>query len=106
MQRIGVVSRSGFEGFTVEQKIFTPSSEFTGPRIQHTLWYPMEDLWADGVTFAYAWRCWLRDVRVVNSGRNPIYITRSKQCEIRDVEADGAIFKGGGDWLCRFRALL
>ncbi|RRJ96100.1 endopolygalacturonase [Opitutaceae bacterium TAV4] len=96
VQRIGVVSRSGFEGFTVEQKIFTPSSEFTGPRIQHTLWYPMEDLWADGVTFAYAWRCWLRDVRVVNSGRNPIYITRSKQCEIRDVEADGAIFKGGG----------
>ncbi len=96
VQRIGTVSRSGLEGFTVEQKVFTPSSEFTGPRIPETLWWPMEDLWTDGVTFTYAWQCWLRDVRVVNAGRNPIYTVRSKQCEIRDVEADGAIFKGGG----------
>ncbi|MDR1279460.1 MAG: endopolygalacturonase [Opitutaceae bacterium] len=96
VQRIRNVGNSGFEDFCVEQKIFTPASEFTGPRIPHTLWYPTEDLWADGVTFTYAWRCWARGVRVVNSGRNPVYITRSRQCELRGMEAEGAIFKGGG----------
>jgi hypothetical protein len=94
VQRIGTVERSGFEGFTVEQKVFTTT--LVGPRIRHTLWYPMEDLWADGITFAYGWHCRVRDVRIVNSGRNPLYLTRSRQCEVRDIEADGAIFKGGG----------
>ncbi|AHF89498.1 endopolygalacturonase [Opitutaceae bacterium TAV5] len=94
VQRIGTVERSGFEGFTVEQKVFT--TELVGPRIKHTLWYPMEDLWADGITFAYGWHCRVRDVRIVNSGRNPLYLTRSRQCEVRDIEVDGAIFKGGG----------
>ncbi|MDR1281569.1 MAG: endopolygalacturonase [Opitutaceae bacterium] len=94
VQRIGTVERSGFEGFTVEQKVFTTT--LVGPRIRHTLWYPMEDLWADGITLAYGWRCRVRDVRIINSGRNPLYLTRSRQCEVRDIEADGAIFKGGG----------
>lgn len=94
VRKIGVVEYSGFEGFTVEQKVFT--NELVGPRIGHTLWYPVEDLWTDGITFNYAFRCWVSDVRIINSGRNPLYITRSKQCEVHDVEIDGAIFKGGG----------
>ncbi|HSI12249.1 MAG TPA: carbohydrate binding domain-containing protein [Chthoniobacter sp.] len=94
VQRIGVVERSGIEGLTIEQKVIT--TELKGPKNELTGWYPMEDLWTDGVTICYGWGCWLRDVGVINAGRNPLYITRSKQCELIGLEARGALFKGGG----------
>jgi len=94
VQRIRVVESSGFEGLTVEQEVIT--REPSGPKIPDTGWYAVEDLWTDGVTFTYAWGCWLRDVGVINAGRNPVYLKRSKRCEARDLEIDGAIFHGGG----------
>ncbi len=94
VQKVGVVENVGVEDLTVEQKVFT--TELVGPRIPATLWYPMEDLWANGVTFSHGWNSWVRGVKVVNSGRNPLYLTRSKFCEIRDCIADRAIFRGGG----------
>ncbi|MGE9293322.1 MAG: carbohydrate binding domain-containing protein [Puniceicoccales bacterium] len=94
VQKIRTLEHTGIEDLTIEQKVFTAESD--GPRIRATLWYPMEDLWADGVTFCHAWGCWIRGVKVVNSGRNPLYLTRSKFCEIRDSMADRAIFRGGG----------
>lgn len=94
VQRIRVVERAGFEGFTLEQKVFT--TEMKGEIIPLTLWYPIEDLWTNGVTFTYAWSCWVSDVKILNSGRNPLYLTRSKFCEVRGVDIDGALFKGGG----------
>lgn len=92
--RLGVTRGSGFEGLTVEQKVFT--ADLVGPRIPETLWYPMSDLWANGVAFSHAWGCWVRDVRIINSGRNPLYFTRSKFSEARDIDIEGAIFRGGG----------
>jgi hypothetical protein len=94
VRRIEVTRDSGFESLTVEQRAFT--TELVGPRIPETLWYPMSDLWANGVTLSHAWGCWVRDVRIVNSGRNPLYFTRTKFSEARDIEVDGALFFGGG----------
>ncbi|WP_309383055.1 carbohydrate binding domain-containing protein [Cerasicoccus frondis] len=94
VQRIGVVDRFGVEDLVLEQKIFSPDT--SGERDQASKWYAMEDLWANGVTFNYAWNGWIKNVKVVNSGRNPLYLTNSKFCEIRNSIADGAIFRGGG----------
>jgi hypothetical protein len=94
VRRLAVTSGSGFESLTIEQKVFT--TELVGPRIPETLWYPMADLWSNGVTFSYAWGCWVRDVDILNSGRNPLYFTRSKFSEARDIHIEGAIFRGGG----------
>ncbi|GHB91155.1 endopolygalacturonase [Cerasicoccus arenae] len=94
VQPIRVIEYSGVENLTIEQKVFT--QELVGPRIPETLWYPIEDLWTDGVTFCYVWNSWVSDVNIINSGRNPLYLTRSKFCELRDVEVRGALFKGGG----------
>jgi hypothetical protein len=94
VRRIDVTRDSGFESLTVEQVVFT--KELVGPRIPETLWYPMSDLWADGVTLCYAWNCWVKDVRIVNSGRNPLYFTRTKFSEARDIDVEGALFRGGG----------
>lgn len=94
VQKLKTVERSGVEDLTIEQKVYT--TELVGPRIPATLWYPMEDLWTDGVTSCHAWNCWVSGVEIINSGRNPLYLTRSKFCEIRNSIADGAIFRGGG----------
>lgn len=94
VRRIAVTRDSGFEDLTVEQKVFT--TELVGPRIPETLWYPMADVWANGVTLSHAWGCWVRDVRIINSGRNPLYFTRTKFSEARDIDIEGAIFRGGG----------
>lgn len=94
VQKVAFLERSGIEDLTLEQEQITKGP--SGKKIEGVNWYPMEDFWSDGVTSSYAWGCWMRGVRVVNAGRNPIYLTRSKFCEVRDSEADGALFKGGG----------
>lgn len=94
VRAINPIRNSGVEGLTIEQQVQTTKPE--GPMIRETLWYPMDDLWTNGISFAYAWGCWARDVRVINSGRNPIYLVHSKFSEARNAECNGAIFKGGG----------
>jgi len=94
VRKAAFVERSGLEDLTIEQEVVTHDPGT--PRAKGVNWYPMEDLWTNGVTSIYAWGCWVRAVKVVNAARNPIYFTRSKFCEIRDAEANGALFKGGG----------
>lgn len=95
VQRAAFVERSGIEDLAIEQVAAPEDASFQKPASLR-YWYPIEDLWLDGITSSYAWGCWLRNVKVVNAGRNPIYLTRSKFCEVRDCEADGALFKGAG----------
>ncbi|HUU92849.1 MAG TPA: right-handed parallel beta-helix repeat-containing protein [Phycisphaerae bacterium] len=53
-------------------------------------------LWTTGVLFAGAWECWARGVTVIKAGRNPVYGTMAKWCEIRDCVFDDAWYHGGG----------
>lgn len=94
VQKIGTVEKSGLEDLTLRQEAFLrdPSAE----KIPGVNWYPTEDLWVSGITASYGWGCWARNVKVENACRNPIYLTRSKFCEVRDCDVDGALFKGGG----------
>jgi hypothetical protein len=94
VRKVELVENSGIEGLTVEQKVITTKLE--GEKIPETGWYAMEDLWTDGVTVSCAANSWVSDVRVLNAGRNPLYVTRSKQCEVRGIEVRGALYKGGG----------
>ncbi len=95
VQKAGYVENSGIEDLTIEQQAIPEAPNAVKP-VSLRYWYPIEDLWMDGVTSSYAWGCWIRNVSVVNAGRNPIFLTRSKFSEVRDCEADGALFKGGG----------
>ncbi len=95
VQKTGFIERSGIEDLTiVQQPIPADPAEKKPESLKY--WYPVEDLWTDGATASYAWGCWFRGVRVLTAGRNPLYLTRSKFCEIRDCEADDSLFKGGG----------
>jgi hypothetical protein len=52
-------------------------------------------------TFTHAYGCWLRDVEVVKTGRNPFVFDRAKFCEVRDLVATDAWYgakdnMGGG----------
>lgn len=94
VQKIETVDRSGIEDLTLRQEALPrdPSAE----KIPGVNWYPTDDLWVSGITASYGWGCWANNVKVENACRNPIYLTRSKFCEIRDCDVDGALFKGGG----------
>jgi hypothetical protein len=51
--------------------------------------------------FTQAYGCWLRDVEVIKTGRNPFVFERAKFCEVRDLVATDAWFgakdnMGGG----------
>lgn len=94
LQRVRMIEGCGVEALTIEQLVRT--TELEGDKIEHTLWYPIEDLWTNGITISNAWGCWVKDLGVVNTGRNAIYLPRTKFCEVRDCEFNGAIFKGGG----------
>jgi hypothetical protein len=50
-------------------------------------------LWTHGISFSTAWGCWVKGVRVLNAGRNPINFTAAKHCEIRDCEVTGSLFR-------------
>lgn len=55
-----------------------------------------ENLWITSVMFRNAWNSWARGVTVRKCGRNPVYGSNAKWCEIRDCVFDDAWFKGGG----------
>jgi len=55
-----------------------------------------ENLWITSAEFVNAWDCWARGVTVRVCGRNPVYGSLAKFCEIRDCVFDDAWFKGGG----------
>lgn len=55
-----------------------------------------ENLWITSAQFSNAWDCWARGVTVRMCGRNPVYGSLAKFCEIRDCVFDDAWFKGGG----------
>ena len=93
VQKIGVLSGCGLEELTVAQEIVTTNFTTINPI---TSWYPIEDLWTDGVAFNYVWNSRISNVRIVNAGRDPIYLIRSKFCEVLQSECDGSIFKGNG----------
>ena len=64
----------------------------------------------DSVLFDWAWNCWVRDVKVVKTGRNGIYAEHSKWIEVRDCELDRSWNNDGGQayagftrsWDCLF----
>jgi hypothetical protein len=93
--KIGVIRNGGVESLTIEQPE-VPGQGQPGPRIGHTLWHAIEDLWTNGINMEHAWGCWVRDVTVRKAGRNAAYFLSSKHVEIRDCLFDDAIFKGGG----------
>ena len=75
IQKVGVITGCGVEGFTLEQT---------------------ENLWITSVQFYHAWNCFARGVKTKMCGRNPVYASASKWCEFRDCVFDDAWFKGGG----------
>ena len=93
--KISVIRGCGVEALTIEQPE-VPGQGSPGPRIGHTLWHAIEDLWTNGINMENAWGCWVRDVTVRNAGRNAAYFLNSKHIEVRDCLFDDAIFKGGG----------
>ncbi|MDX2082214.1 MAG: hypothetical protein SFU53_15625 [Terrimicrobiaceae bacterium] len=95
VQKVLLISGSGLEGFHLEQEV-VPGQPPPGPKHPHTLWYPIDDLWTSGVTFSYAWGCWLTGVNVRNTGRNAAYFPFTKHSEIRDCVFEDSLFKGGG----------
>ncbi|MFP4250470.1 MAG: right-handed parallel beta-helix repeat-containing protein [Armatimonadota bacterium] len=75
VQRFVPIRRCGIEDLSIEQT---------------------ENLWITTSQFQNAWNCWARGVTVRMCGRNPIYGSLAKFCEIRDCVFDDAWFKGGG----------
>ncbi len=75
VQRLDVIEGCGLENMYIEQT---------------------ENLWITTSEFLYAMNCWARGVTVRMCGRNPIYGSLAKFCEIRDCVFDDAWFKGGG----------
>ncbi|HBE00848.1 MAG: hypothetical protein A2096_02595 [Spirochaetes bacterium GWF1_41_5] len=53
------------------------------------------DFFISSVVFAQAWNCWMRKVRVYNTGRLPVQVYISKHCEIRDCIFDSAQYNYG-----------
>jgi hypothetical protein len=75
VQKVEPIERCGIEDLYIEQT---------------------ENLWITTVEFRDAWNSWARGVRVRMCGRNPVYASQAKWCEIRDCVFDDAHFKGGG----------
>ncbi len=48
----------------------------------------------DGIKFKYANACSLSNVKIFNSGSNPLTFERSYLCRGRDIDIDGAVNKG------------
>ncbi|MBN2640469.1 MAG: right-handed parallel beta-helix repeat-containing protein [Victivallales bacterium] len=55
-----------------------------------------ENLWLTTVKFRNAVDCWAWKLKVIKTGRNPVYTRNAKFCTIRDCVFDDAWFKGGG----------
>jgi len=60
--------------------------------IEHTDTLPLHS-----VCSQWAWNCWVKDVRVLNSGRSGVHWSSAKWCEVRDSEFDSCWnHRGGG----------
>ena len=55
-----------------------------------------ENLWLTTVKFRNAVNCWAEKLKVIKTGRHPVYTRNAKFCTIRDCVFDDAHFKGGG----------
>ena len=75
VQPIRMIERCGIEDLYIEQTA---------------------NLWITTVMFRNAANCWGRGVKIKMCGRNPIYGSDAKWCEIRDCVFEDAWFKGGG----------
>ena len=80
LRRTLPIRNCGVEGLTLVQTV---------PRLVHSF------------MFAQAYGCWMRDVNVEKTGRNPVMFAQSKFCEVRDLGANDAWFgvrdnMGGG----------
>ncbi|MDX6765223.1 MAG: hypothetical protein SFU85_00370 [Candidatus Methylacidiphilales bacterium] len=89
------LNMGGIENLHLEQMV-VPGQPAPGPRIGHTLWHAIDDLWTTGVNTQNVWGFWMHDVTVRNVGRNSAYFLMSKHIEVRNCLFDEAIFKGGG----------
>jgi len=88
-------SMGGVESLHLEQ-VVVPGQPPPGPRIGHTLWHAIDDLWTTGIHTENVWGFWMRDLTLRNVGRNSAYFLMSKHVEVRNCLFDEAIFKGGG----------
>lgn len=52
--------------------------------------------WTSGISFRAAAESWVRNVRVIRPGRNPVDTWDVKHIEVRDAEFDGARYTRGG----------
>jgi hypothetical protein len=75
VRRMHPIERSGLEDLTLEH---TCKMQF------HT------------VNSQWAWNCWVRRVKVLNSGRSGVHFQAAKWCEVRDCEFDSCWSHGGG----------
>ncbi|WP_269539269.1 right-handed parallel beta-helix repeat-containing protein [Cerasicoccus fimbriatus] len=75
LRRLFPIERSGLESMTIE----------------HTDKLPLHT-----VCSQWAWNCWVKDLRVLNSGRSGVHWSSAKWCEVRDSEFDSTWNHGGG----------
>ncbi|MFA9478854.1 LamG-like jellyroll fold domain-containing protein [Phycisphaerales bacterium AB-hyl4] len=54
------------------------------------------EVFVNGVSFAYAWESWARNLEIHKAGRHPVHVIDSKHIEVRDAMFDGTWFTGGG----------
>ena len=63
----------------------------------------MYDVWTSGCVFSWGFECWVKNVLIKKIGRNPVYCSPAKFCEIRNCTYNDAWYKGeGGTAYCSF----
>lgn len=67
-----------------------------GNGVENLTLHQTGDLWTSGIVFRSAAESWIRDVKVVEAGRNPIDTWDVKHLEMRDLAIDGARYTTGG----------
>lgn len=75
VQRATLVGRCGIENLTLEQT---------------------SGIWTNGIVVSWAKESWVRNVKVVMAGRNPVHVRTSRACEVRDSIFDRVRFTGLG----------
>jgi|GEM_PF-764289 len=61
------------------------------------------NVWTSGCVFSWAYECWVKNVQIKKIGRNPVYCSPAKFCEVRNSIYNDAWYKGeGGTAYCSF----